>query len=240
MLSTCAASCEKRLGCCRMAATTQIDIDDLALRIDGPLELAPALADLHLRFIHPPATANWQALCTSGRDEVWGKGLDPVVDSARINTNTSLSQQLRDIGGTEAKMEGVADCQNDDLVRKSIAAKQRGGPGCDTSTTQAALIELAATPVAASLHPAGARLLACTPITLHPEPLRLPLPSRTQCTLPQHGPTKPPTVPCAPSASDTVGVAPIHPRTTTAASPGKSETTAFVPQPAAAPVRAGP
>jgi len=69
---------EEGLGRRPVTPLAEVEIDDLAMLVDGAEEVVPVLRELDGGLVHAPASTDWQTMGACGRDEAWGKGLDPV------------------------------------------------------------------------------------------------------------------------------------------------------------------
>jgi hypothetical protein len=61
---------EKRLGCGRVAPVAKVDIDDLPVLVDRSVEVVPALANLDIGLVDPPAPSNRRTMRACGTDRV--------------------------------------------------------------------------------------------------------------------------------------------------------------------------
>ena len=147
----------------RVAVIAQVDVDDLAVLVDGAEDVPPAPADLEQRLVHPPPGARSGAVRAGGLDEAGREGLDPIVDRARVDRDAPLGQQLGDLDVAQAIAEVPAHREGDDVVREPVAAEGRAGPRGHPSAAPGAAIELAADPVPPGL----GEPLARAPIAPH-------------------------------------------------------------------------
>lgn len=68
------------------------DVDDLAVLVDGPVEVHPPSGDLDVGFVdEPPVTRNVPA-GPRGVDEQWREPLDPAVDRDVVDLDATFGQ----------------------------------------------------------------------------------------------------------------------------------------------------
>ncbi len=160
---------EAGVGCGAIATIAELHVDDLPIRIARPIEGAPAVADLEVRFVYAPPRSDWRTMHPCRSDDAWRKRLHPGIQRARVNGHAALSQPRRHIGIAEAIAQRVAHRQGDGRIREALAtegsARSRGHP----AAAHPASMQLTPLPIPVSL----GELLPCTAITLHPD-----LPSR--------------------------------------------------------------
>jgi len=88
----------------RVPRGAQVDIDDLAVLINGAIGILPQPVHTDIRLVHRPGATYWVAI-TARRVVVEGReALHPAIDRRRINTHTALHQELSrlDVGQTVA------------------------------------------------------------------------------------------------------------------------------------------
>ncbi len=81
---------KERVRCSNVAPGAQGAIDDLALLINRPIQLMPALSGLDVGFVHAPATTN---RAVPPKRIAWGPAANPALREAILAV---VEQQLRD------------------------------------------------------------------------------------------------------------------------------------------------
>src|ERR1700734_2497362 len=88
---------EEMSGSGQVTLGRQQDVDDLAVLVDGPVEISPCASDLHIGLVDErPVTGAWRhgrAASMNSR----GESLNPPVDGDVIHGDATLSQQLFDV-----------------------------------------------------------------------------------------------------------------------------------------------
>jgi hypothetical protein len=88
-----------------IASWGHLDVDDLAVLVDGPIEVAPPAGDLHVSLVDIPAIAD-RVPARAGRvDQQWGEPLHPPVHGHMIDLDPALRQQLLHIAIRKAEPE---------------------------------------------------------------------------------------------------------------------------------------
>ena len=75
----------------------QVDIDDLAVLVDDPVQVVPAAADLHVGLVYEPAIAGRVPAWSGGVDEQRGEALHPPVDRDMVDNDAALGQEFFDV-----------------------------------------------------------------------------------------------------------------------------------------------
>jgi len=82
----------------RVACLAQVDIDHLAVLIDGPIGVDPAASQADVGLIDRPAGADTMTM-RAGRVPIERReALHPIEHARRINVDTPFSQQLHQVG----------------------------------------------------------------------------------------------------------------------------------------------
>ena len=80
-----------------VAPCRDVDVDDLAVPIDRPVDGAPPAADPHRGLVHIPTVAD-RVPARSGRTcQQWCEALHPPVHDDVIDLNPALVQELFDV-----------------------------------------------------------------------------------------------------------------------------------------------
>ena len=110
----------------------QQDVDDLAVLVDGPVEISPCASDLHIGLVDErPVTGAWRhgrAASMNSR----GESLNPPVDGDVIHGDAALGKQLLNVAVGQAVPQVPADRDRDHLPRKPEAYKIGAVPGAVT------------------------------------------------------------------------------------------------------------
>lgn len=104
-------------GCGQVTARGEQHADDLALLVDGPVQIRPPAGDLDMGLIGEPQVA--RSIPTQPRrlDELRCEPLDPPVDGDVVDGNAALGQQFFDVAvGPVAQVP--ADGRRDHLPRE--------------------------------------------------------------------------------------------------------------------------
>ena len=111
----------------------QQDVDDLAVLVDGPVEISPCASDLHIGLVDErPVTGAWRhgrAASMNSR----GESLNPPVDGDVIHGDATLSQQLFDVAVRQSVPQVPPDREGDHLPREPEASEDRGRTTCSHS-----------------------------------------------------------------------------------------------------------
>ncbi len=75
-------------------------IDDLAMLINGAVQVRPRATEAGVQFVHPPLLAHRSAMGTCGVPKQWEETLDPAVDGTPVNDQAALGEPLDDVGIT--------------------------------------------------------------------------------------------------------------------------------------------
>jgi hypothetical protein len=113
----------------------QQDVDDLAMLIDGPVEIAPLTCDLQVGLVGEPPVF-WDVAARSGSlDELRGEALHPPLNADMINGYAALGQQLLDIPVRQAIAQVPPDRDRDHIRREPEASEDRGRAMCSHRTS---------------------------------------------------------------------------------------------------------
>ena len=109
-------------------AIRQQDVDDLAMLVNGPVEIGPCASNLQVCLVgKPPVTGSMTARPCS-LDELGGEPLHPPVDSDVIGGDAALGQQLLN-APVEQPIPQVPPDRERDPARRPRAAQQTLRPG---------------------------------------------------------------------------------------------------------------
>ena len=95
----------------------QQDVDDLAMLIDGPVEIGPPAGDLHIGLVGEPPVTGSMAAWPRSLDELRGEPLHPPVHADVVNGDTAFGQQFLDIPVGQPVPQVPADRERDHLRR---------------------------------------------------------------------------------------------------------------------------
>ena len=101
---------EEPPGSRQVTPTQQQNVNDLAVLIDGPIEIGPGASDLHICLVGEPAVTEGMAARPRRLDELRGEPPHPPVDGDVIDGDAALGQQLLDVPLGQAVPQVPADC----------------------------------------------------------------------------------------------------------------------------------
>jgi hypothetical protein len=114
----------------RVAPWGDEHVDDLAERVDRPVDIAPAPGDLHIRLVDLPSVADTLTAGSGGIGQQRREPLHPPVDGDVVDLDAAFGEQLLDISVRQAKAEVPANRQHDHIGREAEASERRP---CDGS-----------------------------------------------------------------------------------------------------------
>jgi len=169
--------CEEGRGRDRIPRLAQVDIDHLAVLVDGAVGIDPPAGQADVGLIDGPAGADAVAM-RAGRVFIQrDEALHPVEDARRINVDTPFGQKLRAIGVGQTETQLPAHGERDEVVGEAIPVEGRGRAIGLTAGEGYALVDLPACAVASGLD----ELLLRAPLAPH---AGLPLPPRQATAYP--------------------------------------------------------
>jgi hypothetical protein len=112
----------RRLG---VALGRDVDVDDLAVLINGPVDVAPPARDLHVGLIHAPTVADRLAARPGCIGQRGREALHPSVHGDVIDLDATLTEELLDVAVGEPVPEVPAHRQDDDLGREPEPGERR-------------------------------------------------------------------------------------------------------------------
>jgi hypothetical protein len=74
-----------------------VNVDDLAVLIDCPVEVSPLTGDLYVGLVDEPPVPRRAAAGPRSLDELRGEPLHPPVDGDVVNGDAALGQQFLDV-----------------------------------------------------------------------------------------------------------------------------------------------
>jgi hypothetical protein len=154
---------EEGVGRSRIPTIMEVDINELAVLVNCPINVPPASADRQIGLINAPAMTNREAMHARRRNEAWGERADPVVDGTRITTDAARSEPRGDLGIAQPGAELSPNSKCHDVIRETVAAESRVGPIGHAAGTGSAAVELATLAVSSGLRTVRTRAL----MTLH-------------------------------------------------------------------------
>src|SRR5205085_10399795 len=80
-----------------------VDVDDLAVLVDRPVDVAPPSSDPDIDLVDVPTVSDAVPARSSGIDEQWGEALHPAEHGDVIDFNAALAQELFDVAVGEPK-----------------------------------------------------------------------------------------------------------------------------------------
>lgn len=89
----------KKLDAAAVSRRRDQHVDDLAVLVDGPVDVAPRPVDLHVRLVHEPTNADGVAPSPSSFGDQRHEALHPPVQGDVIELDPTLGQQLLEVSG---------------------------------------------------------------------------------------------------------------------------------------------
>ena len=113
---------KERPGSGTVAALREQHVDDLAMLVDGPVEVGPAAGDLDVGLVDKPPIPAGMPARTRGVDELHSEGLHPPVDGHVIDLDAALGEKLLHIaiGQPIAQVPAHRDGDGGDAVAEPV------------------------------------------------------------------------------------------------------------------------
>src|SRR5215831_11100332 len=108
-------SAEKVLGRIHIPLSAQKEIVRSPCLIHRPVEVDPMSADLYIRLIHPPGSADWPSITLPPLLEFRQVMLDPTQDGRMCERNASIHHHDHQVSEAQFETCVPADAKNDDL-----------------------------------------------------------------------------------------------------------------------------
>jgi hypothetical protein len=151
------------LGCPSIPAVREVGVHDLAVVVDRSINVRPRPVQPRVRFINAPLRTNWASVCTCSCAEQWQEALDPAIDGASVNCETTFRKPLHDVCITQTVAGVPTHSQGNHIIRKVMVGERAAGTGSKPAVAIVAAPALAAQSGLSVL----ARPLAPTPNALH-------------------------------------------------------------------------
>jgi hypothetical protein len=116
---------ERPAGRNDVAALRHEDIDDLAVLVDGAVDVAPDARDLHVGLVYEPARSDGVAAWSRRFDRHRGEALHPPKQGDVINVDAALCQELLQIAVRQPEAQIPAHRQHDHLRRETEPCERR-------------------------------------------------------------------------------------------------------------------
>ena len=126
---------EETPGSGQVTPGRQQDVDDLAMLVNGPVEIGPRASDLHVCLVGEPPVTGSMAARPRRLDELGGEPLHPPVDSDVIDGDAALGQQLLDVPVGQPLPQVPPDRERDHRRREPEACEDRCGAMCSHPTS---------------------------------------------------------------------------------------------------------
>ena len=94
-------------------------VNDLAVLVDGPVDVPPHSGDLDVGFVDEPPVADGTPARTGSVDQLRGESLDPPVQGDMVHLDAALGEELLKIPVGQAVPQVPADRQQDDVRRET-------------------------------------------------------------------------------------------------------------------------
>jgi hypothetical protein len=98
----------------------QADVNDFAIRIDRPSQVAPFAADADLGLIHMPVDACTAQMFLCSLRQFWAKLLDPAEHSRSVNSYAALCQQINHVLIRQRVTQVPTHRVKYDIARKAV------------------------------------------------------------------------------------------------------------------------
>jgi hypothetical protein len=117
---TMSTECSLKELVCRSGVTSRrhVDINDVAVLVDGSVHVAPPARDLDVGLIHEPAVADRVSARTGRIREQRREALHPPEHADVIDLDTTLSQQLLEIAIRQPVAQVPTHREDNDLRRE--------------------------------------------------------------------------------------------------------------------------
>ena len=114
---------EERSGGVQVSALGRQDLDDLAVLIDGAVQVVPCPGDLDVDFVDEPPIPRCVPAGAGGVDEFGRERLHPPVDRHVIHDHAAFGEQFLDIALGQPVPEIPAHGHRDHLTREPISGR---------------------------------------------------------------------------------------------------------------------
>src|SRR5712691_7170178 len=108
-----------------IAPGRDVDVDDLAVLVDGSVDVAPPAGDLHVGLIDVPTIADRMPAGSGRVGEERREALHPPVHRDVIDLDPTLGEEFLDIAIGEPEPKIPAHREDDDLRREPEALERR-------------------------------------------------------------------------------------------------------------------
>ena len=121
---------EEALGRCRVARRREVEVDRVPVLIDGPVQIGPLAADLHVGLVDAPAGRAWPApLPAEPLLDLGRVPLNPTVDRRMVDHDATLAHHLLEIAIAHPIAAVPSDRPEHDLTLEVPPLEVRHGPG---------------------------------------------------------------------------------------------------------------
>ena len=126
----------RRTGARRQCrAGRDVDVDDLAVLVDGPVDVAPAAGDLDVGLVDEPAVADRVAARPGRVGQERREALHPPVDGDVVDLDATLGEEFLDVAIGQPVAQVPAHREHDHLGREPEAFERRARNRGDRVTT---------------------------------------------------------------------------------------------------------
>jgi hypothetical protein len=125
---------EEVSGCSGIASGRDVDVDDLTVLVDRPVDVPPPARDLHVGLVHEPAITDCVAARPGRVCEQRREALYPPEHRHMIDLHPAFDQQLLDIAVREPEPQ-VPPHREDDDLRGEPEPGERRTRDCGYRTT---------------------------------------------------------------------------------------------------------
>src|SRR5579859_1336606 len=129
---------KERQSCSQVTRPRQPAVEYLTLQIDAATQVVRLAQDSHVRLIHQPRPAHWLPVPADLLRQRWAELLDPAQDRPPARVDATVGQDAGDTFGRSAKLQVVADRQQNDVTWKPVTVHQAGRLGRGVAATRAA------------------------------------------------------------------------------------------------------
>ena len=101
-------------------------VDDLAILINGAIDIGPLPVQPCVRLINAPVFADWASMNMGSFAKQRKEALDPTVDGAAVNHDTSLGKPLDHVGIAQPVPDVPAHGQGDHVIWEGMVRESTG------------------------------------------------------------------------------------------------------------------
>jgi IS6 family transposase len=116
---------EEAAGRSDVATLRHEDVDDLAVFVDGAVDVAPRARDLHVSLVDEPASPDGVTAWSRRVDQRRREALHPPVQGDVIHVDPALSEELLEIAVRQPEAEGLCCVDGSHAIGEGAGVKRR-------------------------------------------------------------------------------------------------------------------